>query len=60
MAMIKIDRDFILEKVYECRGKIDVNNKDAMELIDKVIDYLIHAPELENKSNFPTIRVRRG
>lgn len=60
MGLIKIDRDLILEKVYECRGKTEITNKDALEIIDKIIDYIIHAPESENKSSYPTIRVRRG
>jgi stage III sporulation protein SpoIIIAA len=60
MVLIKIDRDLILEKVYECRGKIEVTNKDALEIIDKLMDLIIHAPESENKSNYPTIRVRRN
>lgn len=60
MAMIKIDRDFILEKVYECRSKIEVTNKDALDVIDKIVDIIIHSPESENKANLPTIRIRRG
>jgi|APCry1669189440_1035222.scaffolds.fasta_scaffold00350_14 hypothetical protein len=60
MPLIKIDRDTALDNIYEIRSKIDFDNKEAMNLISKLVDYVIHCPELESQSNFPQIRVRRG
>lgn len=60
MPLIKIDRDTTLDKIYELRGKIDFDNKEAMKLIGELVDYIIHSPESDSQSNFPSIRVRRG
>lgn len=59
MPLIKVDRDTTLDKIYELRSRIDFDNKDALNLISQLIDYVIHAPELESQNNYPTIRVRR-
>jgi hypothetical protein len=59
MPLIKLDRDTALDKVYEIRSKIDFDNKEAMNLITQLIDYIIHCPQIESQNNYPTIRVRR-
>ena len=56
MGYVKIDRDTILDKIYECRGKIDFTNKEALELISQIVDIVVHAQE-DNKSKYPTIRI---
>jgi hypothetical protein len=60
MPLVKIDRDTALDKVYELRSKIDFDNKEALQVITELIDYIIKSPESENQSNYPSIRIRRG
>lgn len=60
MALAKIDQDFILDKLYECRGKIDFTNKEAIEKIDAIIDIIIHSTIIENQGMFPKIKISRG
>jgi hypothetical protein len=59
MPLIKIDRDFILDKIYECRGKIDYENKDALEHIIQLVDLIIQAPLADNQSVYPKIKISR-
>lgn len=59
MPAVKIDRDFVLDKIYECRGKIDFNNKEALKLLSDLIDLIIHSPEAENQGMYPKIKIGR-
>ncbi len=59
MPVIKIDRDILLDKVYECRSKIDFTNNDAIKAIGDLVDLIIHAPESDNQSLFPKIKISR-
>lgn len=59
MPVIKIDRDILLDKVYECRGKIDFSNNEAIKVIGELVDLIIHAPESDNQSMFPKIKISR-
>ena len=59
MPVIKIDRDIALDKIYECRGKIDFTNKEALKLLSELVDFIIHAPEAEEKGMYPKIKIGR-
>lgn len=59
MPYVKVDRDTILDKIYECRSKIDFDNKDALKIISELVDIVIKSPEPDNKANLPTIRIGR-
>ena len=59
MPLIKIDRDFVLDKIYEIRGTIDFTNDVALKKISELVDIIIHSAEADSQSNYPTIRFGR-
>ena len=59
MPVVKIDRDIVLDKIYECRGKIDFTNTEALKKISELVDLIVHAQDAENQAQYPTIRIRR-
>ncbi len=59
MPVIKMDRDIILDKVYECRSKIDFSNNEAIKAIGELVGLIIHSPESDNQSMFPKIKISR-
>ncbi len=59
MPVIKIDRDMLLDKVYECRGKIDFSNNEAIKVISELVDLIIHAPDSDSQSMLPKIKIGR-
>jgi hypothetical protein len=59
MPYIKVDRDTVLDKVYECRSKIDFTNSEALKAISELVDIIIHAPQNESQANLPRIRIGR-
>jgi hypothetical protein len=59
MPYIKVDRDTILDKIYECRGKIDFTNVEALKIIGELVDLIIHSPQTESQAAYPKISVRR-
>jgi hypothetical protein len=59
MPLIKIERDTVLDKVYELRGKIDPTDFEAMQKLNELIDLIVYAPESETQAAFPKIRIRR-
>ena len=59
MPYIKVDRDTVLDKIYDCRSKIDFTNTDALKLISELVDIVIHSPQDDNQSNLPKIRIGR-
>lgn len=56
MPIVKIDRDAILDKIYECRGAIDHKNKDALKKIVELVEMISKSPDAENE--YPRIRIR--
>ena len=59
MPVIKVDRDIVLDKIYECRGKIDFTNKDALKAISELVDLIVHAQDAENQAVYPKIKIGR-
>ncbi|NBO22661.1 hypothetical protein EBU94_04890 [bacterium] len=59
MSLIKIERDTVLDKIYELRGKIDPTDFETMQKVTELIDMIVYAPESETQAAFPKIRIRR-
>jgi hypothetical protein len=59
MPFAKIDRDLVLDKIYECRGKIDPQNREALEKISELIDMIVYTEEPDPERVYPKIRIRR-
>lgn len=59
MNSIKLERDFILDKLYECRAEIDYNNKLALNKLNEIVDIIVQAEVIENKPKYPKIRFGR-
>ncbi len=59
MPIIKIDRDMLLDKIYEGRGKVDFTNKEALDIIKEIVDLIIHSPEADSQSMYPKIKIGR-
>lgn len=59
MDLIKLERDYLLDKIYECRGKIDYNNYEALDKLNEIIDIVVMAEIVENKPKYPKIRFGR-
>lgn len=58
MPFITIDRDVLIDKIYEFRGQIEPDNKEAQKKIEELISLIASAP-LEEKSAYPRIRMSR-
>lgn len=56
MDFIKVDRDLILNKLYECRGKINHENREVLTIINDIEDLLIQSETLNTNSKYPKIR----
>jgi len=59
MTLVKVDRDSLVEELYLLKSKIPVENIDAREHLSKIIEHIIHAPNLELQNNHARIQVRR-
>jgi len=59
MPIVKIDRDIVLDKIYECRGKIDFTNSEALKKISELVDLIVHAQDAENQAVYPKIKIGR-
>lgn len=57
--MIRIDREMLVEDVLTIRALIPVENDDAREKIDKLINFLSTLPNDEKQSQFPKPKMRR-
>ena len=57
--LIKVDKDTLLDKIYELRSKIDFTNSEALEKITELIDIVVKSPDGENQSTMPKIRFGR-
>ena len=62
MILISIDRDMLVSELYKVLSFLDEENSE--ENVKKQIMYLVevvsNAPTNEKKTNYPSIRVRRG
>ena len=56
MPIVKIDRDTVLDKIYELRGTIDPENRDAAKKIVELVELISKSPDAENE--YPRIRIR--
>lgn len=59
MTLIKIDRDSLVEELYLLKSKIPVENTDAREHLSKIIEHVIHCPNMEMQNNHAQIRMRK-
>jgi hypothetical protein len=59
MALAKIDRDLVLDKIYELRGTIDPLNRESMQKIQELIDMIVYTEEAQQDRVYPQIRFRR-
>jgi hypothetical protein len=59
MPLVRIDRDYVLDRVYECRGKIDYTNHEALEKLTEIINLIVMAPLAESQANLPKIKISR-
>jgi len=59
MTLVKIDRDSLVEDLYLLKSKIPVENSDARDHLTKIIEHIIHAPNLEMQNNHAHIRTKR-
>lgn len=59
MTLVKVDRDSLVEELYMLMSKIPVESTDARDALRKVIEHVIHAPNLEQQTNHARIQTRR-
>lgn len=59
MPFIKVERDYLLDKIYECRGQIDFSNADALKKLSEIVDMIVQAPLSESQANYPRIKISR-
>jgi hypothetical protein len=59
MSMIRVDREMLVEDILAIRALVPVENNDARERIDKLINFLSTLPNDEKQSQFPKPRMRR-
>jgi hypothetical protein len=59
MSMIRIDIEMIIEDILAIRALVPVENDDARERIDKLINLLSTLPNDEKQSQFPKPNMRR-
>ncbi len=57
--MIRVDREMLVEDILAIRALVPVENDDARERIDKLINFLSTLPNDEKQSQFPKPRMRR-
>jgi hypothetical protein len=57
--MIRIDREMIIEDIMAIRALVPVENDDAREKIDKLINLLSTLPNDEKQAQFPKPSMRR-
>jgi len=58
---IVINQQMILDDLYKIRAKLDDASQDgreAKQIIDNLINIIIHAPKANQRTNLPTIRTR--
>jgi len=56
MALAKIDRDIVLDKIYELRGQIEPDNREALQKLNELI---VYTEEAKPDAVYPQIRFRR-
>jgi hypothetical protein len=59
MALAKIDRDIVLDKIYELRGTLEPENREAMQKLQELIDMIVYTEEAKPDRVYPQIRFRR-
>jgi predicted translin family RNA/ssDNA-binding protein len=57
--MIRIDREMIIEDIMAIRALVPVENDEARERIDKLINLLSTLPNDEKQAQFPKPSMRR-
>lgn len=60
MTNVKIDRDMLVDELYNLRKYIPVDNDDALRYIARIVDLVLKAPAIESKSQYPRISVRNS
>lgn len=59
MTLIKIDRDTLVEELYLLKSMIPVENIDAREHLQRIIEHVIKAPNDKAQNNYPRMQTRR-
>jgi hypothetical protein len=59
MALAKIDRDLVLDKIYELRSTVEPNNTATMQKINELIEMIVYTEEAKPDRVYPEIRFRR-
>lgn len=57
--MIRLQREMIIEDILSIRASVPVENDEAREKIDKLINFLSTLPNDEKQSQFPKPSMRR-
>lgn len=61
MVNIKIDREMLIQELYELRSVIPhEDSEDAKKKLMEIVMLVQNAPVDESKANFPRIIARRG
>lgn len=56
MPILNIDRDSLLDKVYELRSKLNFDDKDAMTALQNLVDFIIQSESKE--ANQPRLKIK--
>ena len=59
MALAKIDRDIVLDKIYELRGLIEPDNREALQKLNELIEMIVYTEEAKPDAVYPQLRFRR-
>jgi hypothetical protein len=59
MALAKIDRDLVLDKIYELRSTVEPENKQTLTKINELIEMIVYTEEAKPDKVYPEIRFRR-
>jgi len=59
MPVLNIDRDSLLDKVYELRSKLDFDDKEAMSALQSLLDFIIQSESKEATQPRLKIKISR-
>lgn len=60
MANIQIDQEMLIQELYHLRSFIPVEEEEAKNYLDKIVQMITYAPLLTTKAQYPRISVRHG
>ena len=59
MGLAKIDRDLVLDKIYELRSTVEPENTETLTKINELIAMIVYTEEAKPGKVYPEIRFRR-